>query len=354
MDVRNFNFGEEDARYLPLKTTGERRAFVRSFVTPKGFRLEDFFDGRKFLVHGLKGSGKTAVLQYIRIHAEDDLNAITGFYYFQTGFKKSELARFRAVLKEQMRVNDELIDDPSFEGEEEIPIFWRMFILSQIAKLLKSASIKSPPGDAFFKAIEALKLISKSKKVGKRYPSLEKFQATISRDPSIMIEGKFEDAGPEDLDSYLELAETYLENIYLGTAPIYLFVDELEIYKSGDDDKDQLNLAAAASLVQAIRDFNERFSEIDIRVIAAVRTEVATEIRGIKEEVYRIVTNRGIPIGWDEPTKIGFHPLEKIVLRQIVAQDFEICEEHLEIETTHLEAAFEKYFSKDYSLSSRP
>ena len=348
MLVNKLQLGEEDARNLKLRSPDQKQAFIRAFIEPAGFDLDEFIEGDRYFVTGAKGSGKTALLQFIRLIVERDLGATTGFYYFQSSFREVELDQFKQAIEVGLRVGDELVDDPKFQNHDEIPIFWRLFLLVQVAGLLRRAGVGEGPVASFYKAVEALKLIARAERMGAKYPALKSFHAKLSRDPSIEISGDFQNATPDDLQSYFKVAEGFLDEVYMAGSPIFLFVDELEVYFSDDYGIDR-SLAAIASMVQAIRDFNERFERSDIRVIAAVRSEVATEVERVQNEVHRILSGRGIQVGWNLPVKSGFHPLEQMILRHIAAQDSEICQSD-EITDSDLQAVFRKYMPQGGAL----
>jgi len=349
MKLNEFELGAEDARNLNLRSESQRSDFLRSFVTPRGFKLDDFFSGKKFFVLGTKGTGKTALLQFIRIKSEAELNAITGFYYFQSGFRTSELEQFKAALLKDLSSGDVLFNDPKFRNEDEIPVFWRIFLLSETSKLLKRAGVIEGPVQDFYEAVETLKSAAKSKTVGKKYPALKRFKGKAALNPSIEVEGEIEAADMQDFESLIEDAENALDKVSLEKQPVFMFVDELEVYQSNDD-TEELKMPAVASLVRAVRDFNERFFETDIRIIAAVRSEVVTEVSVVQGEVYRIATGRGIEIGWSNTELNGLHPLEKIIISHLAAQDPEISGEDVDLTAAMLDTALTKYFPSKASL----
>ncbi|AZV78519.1 hypothetical protein EBB79_11955 [Parasedimentitalea marina] len=238
------------------------------------------------------------------------MNAITGFYYFQSGFRPSELEQFKAALLKDLSSGDVLYDDPKFKNEDELPVYRRTFLLSETSKLLKRAKLTEGPVQIFYKAVETLKLASKAKFVRKKYPAVKGFRGKVGANPSIEVDGVVEATDIQDFDRLIEDAENALDAVSLETQPVFMFVDELEVYQSNDDEE-ELKLLAVASLVRAVKDFNERFFDTNIRIIAAVRSEVVTEVSVVQGEVYRIVTGRGIEIGWPETELNGFHPLEK-------------------------------------------
>lgn len=317
MKVDELDYGAEDARNLRLKTESEKEIFLKSYVLPSKFKLKDFLDGYKYFVFGGKGAGKTALLQYIRIRAQEEINAEAAFFYFQSSFSKDEL---KAFLQHSAKDSGSVVDDTGLSDVDEAAVFWKLFLLLQVASLLKKISATEGAAEEFLKLSESAKLISQAKNVAKRYPSLEKFTLNISKDPKFELEGKFENATVKDLATYLNMAEDKLDQVYLDNRPIFIFIDEMEVYLKGDD-TDALRLSAIASLIRAVRNFNERFYSSRIRVIAAVRDAVVDEVSLVQGEIYRVIRDNGVELDWPASVPSGFHPLERMILRRIIVQD---------------------------------
>lgn len=346
MRVEAFDFGAEDARNLKLRNTEQKDLFLDTYVLPRGFQIEDFYDGNRYFVYGAKGAGKTALLQYIRLKAERELGALCGFYYFQSAFSHDDLKVFLATKKGQA---DGLIDDTNISDPDEASLFWRVFILIEVAKLLRKAKIFEGSADVFYRLVESAKLIAQAKNVGKRYPNLQNFSVTLSKNPEIHLEGTFETATPSDLLAYLDLADEALEDVYLDESPMFLFIDEMETYLKGDK-SDELRLASISSLIRAIRDFNERYRDIDVRIVAAVRDEVVKNVSVVQGEVYRIISDNGVELDWHHTVKSGFHPLEKMVLQRLIAQDRSLDWTSGEFYDDLLHKALKKYFPRNFGL----
>lgn len=317
MSVDEIDWGSEDARNLRLHTPYEVDIFLGSYILPGKFRLDDFLDGYRFFVFGAKGTGKTALLQYIRLMAEAKRNAVSTFFYFQSSFSSNDL---KAFLKDKAKANDRVIDDSNLEDADEATLFWRMLLLTEVAALFKRINAIEGVAGEFLKAVEAARLISKSQNVNKKYPSLQKFAIEVSKDPKFQLEGVFEKATIGDLSAYLDIAEDRLKSTYFGNAPLYLFIDEMEVFLKGDEG-DALRLAAVAALVRAVRDFNEKFRDNDVRVIAAIRDAVVDQVSTVQGEISRIIRDNGVAVDWPVSVRGGYHPLERMILARVVLQD---------------------------------
>lgn len=123
----------------------------------------------------------------------------------------------------------------------------------------------------------------------------------------------------------------------------------MEVFLKGDE-SDALRLAAIAALVRAVRDFNEKFRDNDVRVIAAIRDAVVDQVSTVQGEISRLIRDNGVAVDWPVAVRDGYHPLERMVLGRAVMQDnrFSSLRNHdFERALIHAE---QQYFPKPGSL----
>jgi|GEM_PF-7050114 len=352
MKISGFDFGSEDARNIDTNSVEAENRFLGAFVVPSGFDIEDYFTGAKYFVFGGKGAGKSALLRYIQIKSKYSRLAVCDNYYFQSTFSKQELAIFCQRMQHVAQIEDSIIDDSLFQEEHEIDVFWKVFILTSFKKLLQKSNVQGKPFANFCNALEVAKAIARAEQVQNKLPALKAFQAKLSRDPSITLEGEFRGATIHDFDIYLDIAFDTLEEVFLVNSPTYIFIDEMEIYK-GDEEAHRIEMLAIASLVKNIRDFNERYNKCGLYLIAAVRSEVVTLISEVLYEVHRIVRDRGFELTWNKVNISGeVHPLLKTILNRIVSQDDYFGDFDLPISDEILWRAYKAYFPE--SRTTKP
>lgn len=81
-------------------STNQISAFLGSFVIPPALPVDSLLDGRKFLVSGYKGVGKTSVLYYLQNEVQNrDASACTSFIYFKSDFEEVRKSNLDAVAK---------------------------------------------------------------------------------------------------------------------------------------------------------------------------------------------------------------------------------------------------------------
>jgi hypothetical protein len=96
-----------------------------------------------------------------------------------------------------------------------------------------------------------------------------------------------------------------------------ILIDELEVsFQTQEQFKSDVELAG--SLIRTIRNVSEKFRSLGlpIRVIAAIRKEVAAKVSG--GDTHKIISDLGEEIAWDEANRTGqHHPLFQIALNRI-------------------------------------
>ncbi|WP_204281819.1 hypothetical protein, partial [Serratia marcescens] len=90
MKISDVNFGSIDAKHeVDGRTPAEIKYFEDSYVLPPNINLDDYLNGKKYYISGLKGTGKTALLRFIQIKA-DKKNIKTSFILFKSEFDSYE------------------------------------------------------------------------------------------------------------------------------------------------------------------------------------------------------------------------------------------------------------------------
>src|SRR5262245_15901153 len=86
-------FGKIDAKNEILnRDANANRFFVDSFTLPNTNALKSLLDGSRFIVYGHKGTGKTALLRYVR-DIFDDKGDCTKFVLFSEDVSDAEKNR---------------------------------------------------------------------------------------------------------------------------------------------------------------------------------------------------------------------------------------------------------------------
>lgn len=315
------DFGPTDARHIIFADKRDQKNFGKLFLRPANVDLKRYLDGRKAIVYGIKGSGKSALLKYLEIELGD--SAETRFFYF-----RRETDKFLDAINPDIKATGEISNTENI-NQSEYSSFWDAFIFLSLANAMRN--MHGVAARSFISEIR--RLIGKEESwissITDRVPILEKFVARISpAGPSVEVEGHFEARRLKRVDAddiFRILSPDSLAK------PIYLFFDEMEIsFTSQQRFSGEVKLIS--SLIESIRDFNEVFRRqgLPIYLIAAVRREVSDHILG--GDISKIVNDLGQEVGWQRASwsKVDgkfIHPLFEIIIRRIAFSEDRLRDE---------------------------
>ena len=87
--------------------TNQDSKFFDSFVIPPELPIKSLLDGRKFLVSGYKGVGKTSILYYLQYHIQQrDPASCTSFIYFKSDFEEIKKSNMDTIAKNMTSLID--------------------------------------------------------------------------------------------------------------------------------------------------------------------------------------------------------------------------------------------------------
>ena len=309
MLISKIDFGPIDARhdFAPKKDQGVLLSKV--FVNPFGIDIEEYKNGKKCFIFGIKGSGKSTILRIVR----DKVRKSSG----------TELIYFSDLVEneDENHENNKVLSS-EISGKNLNQDFWRSFFMVIIAKYIARYDLNLS-SKKFLKYVytQATGKEGSFQSIISTYPHLKNWAAKINNGlASVELEGDFKKSG--NISFFYDSALALLKDINLRK-PLYIFIDELEIRFSTSEKFDR-DVRAAAALVKEVRSLNEffRIEDIPIYVICAVRKEVSQRILG--QDAAKIVRDLGYELSWQRPAwsakdKNYYHPLFEIVLRRIYA-----------------------------------
>lgn len=80
--------------------TGQAENFFASFILPPELPVDSLLNGKKFLVAGYKGVGKTSILYYLQNLAQErDPSTCTSFLYFKSDFEEYKKSNMECIAK---------------------------------------------------------------------------------------------------------------------------------------------------------------------------------------------------------------------------------------------------------------
>ena len=76
LTLKDLFIGKLDAKNETLVNNKDKERFLDGFMLPENVNVESFLSGKRCFIVGLKGTGKTALLKYIKLKAEEKLNLV--------------------------------------------------------------------------------------------------------------------------------------------------------------------------------------------------------------------------------------------------------------------------------------
>ena len=96
--IRDIYAGMPDAK--DEITTDQADKFFESFILPPGVSGDDLLSGKKFLVTGYKGVGKTSILFHLQDRAlKIDPSTCTSFLYFKSDFEEVKKSNIESIAQ---------------------------------------------------------------------------------------------------------------------------------------------------------------------------------------------------------------------------------------------------------------
>lgn len=339
MILKDVSVGSIDAKNEIINH--DEDVFMESFIQLDNINIEDFCNGRKYYITGMKGTGKTALLRYISI-------LFNGQGYFSEFFLfKSELGR------DQLDDLNNLAYQISHQEANNVDNFiyvWRWFLLKRIYDIIEKNKNVVERNEFWWKFKEIIHTPASKKGIKSIFPILKNGNIKIEGGLPSFIKASFSADIKGKNEKFISFRIIVEEAIDLLTKlkindnkRIFIFLDELDIsLKSKKDFKKDSEIVR--DLIITVNYMNNLFREngLEIFLIAAIRSEVLTSIYTIGEEINKIISDFGSKLRWDYPsenTPLLEHPLLKIITRR-----FQFSEKKVERISSSDEEIWKKYF----------
>lgn len=304
--------------------TEQEDGFFASFIIPPGLPMNHLLNGRKFLVTGYKGVGKTSVLFYLQMKAKErDSATCTSFMYFKSDFEEVQKSRMETVAKSLTAIVD--IRGEIQPNKVEYLHIWRWVIYKKIVddcEQFEGGLFEDD--DNWQNFVKEVNKISFSSKKG-NVLSLSSLSLSggFSKGEGVNVkaDAHFDRVAKSknSFDQFIEIVEKCKElfqRIKRTTIPYYMFVDEIEAYYS-DRELFIRDLMLVRDLIFIIREIN---SYHKVNIIAAVRNEILYAMdRFIQtREINKIIEGFSVPLKWNYSNSTSEdHPIIRILMKRI-------------------------------------
>lgn len=334
MKIGDLNFGKTDAKNdILLKTISEKEFFKKSFLNTPNLKEDSFISGEVYFAYGLKGVGKTALLRFINLKAEENRD-VTNFFLFKTQLSEDEKKNINGdveIINENENVNTEIKD---FEG------VWRWFFLRKIYECSKEKRVfeENPEYRKFCMLMDSVS--SEKGSLRSLFPRMKKGIIKLSKSPEVELDFEWHDKEKTQvkLSSLVHSVEEQLLKLTAYEKKLYIFCDELEI-SVGSKKSRTRDLRLIRDMICTVNRYNPLFREnnIPVYIIAAIRSEVLSAPECAGKEINKAYEDCGVLIDWSQSgSDIENEPLIDMILKKIEAS----------LKETTEEARWETFFGK--------
>ncbi|WP_328587802.1 P-loop ATPase, Sll1717 family [Konateibacter massiliensis] len=312
--------------------------FVNSYIEPTGIDIEEIAItkyGSPYFVMGDKGTGKTALLHFLEnyVRTLDDA-ACSSFVFFESGYSQVDRAKLNTISQ---AISTPIAVDASIaasgkELECDFTYIWRWQFYQKIIDDNKSFNSNLfIDDDDWTKFCHEISKIDKTIYSGKmRIPAKITFSATTNPqfgtvEPSIGVEPldlskpHFNNtASYGDFIKIIQKADDLILNVTRTDIPYYIFIDELEAYRSGSD-VFYRDLRMIRDLLFTTKRMNDTFRE-RTKFVCSVRLEIVNSINRFVQsnQLHKIMQGYDKRLTWEYTNTNSFkHPIISILIRRI-------------------------------------
>lgn len=305
--------------------------FVKSFVIPDEFSMDELLQGNKCFITGYKGTGKTALLFYLEYLLKSETPyACSSFIFFKdeyTEVKKQELDGFSKRIMSSITLdNNIMLSNTDFE------YIWRWLLFKRIVadneEYDNCLFVNDTSWRTFSSIVEKIKAPSDKKKsiippkiklaVPYKDPAS---QAEFAPEIEVDFQNNKDNPNYTHFISLIDKAEREFAQLTRTDTPYYIFVDELEAY-FGDENVFKRDLYFIRDLLFTVKRINNYFvgSESKTKIICSVRAEIINAISRfiVTKELNKVTSGFEIPLIWNYSNTSSFmHPIIQILLKRI-------------------------------------
>ena len=345
MKLKDIYFGKVDAKNeFTEESDIQEKTFEQAYLLPEYVDVNSLENGNRYIINGLKGIGKTALLRYIGIQLRKNRNYSTSFILFKSDFTAEDKKAFNA--KSQTIVDEsELQEVGDLRDYESI---WKWFFFHYIYNCIKENVrdyfCENQTWSKFEKCIQCVEIIEKPivKGISRFLPRIKRGQIKIEK-PGFAIDLGFTLGGSNQLrfsDLVQKTEQLFMNLETKGNKRLYLLVDELEISfeTKRQYERDIRIIRDLVSVTEKINGIFRRY-KYPIFVIVSIRSEVLNIVNSTGKEINKCVEDFGIQIVWHQSGGSEHdHPLIQMIMKRLIAA------EKIEDSTVNRELVWQRYF----------
>lgn len=267
LQIKDIFVGSIDAKD-DVNNSISQHEFIENFIMPPNFDVSEFLEGNKCFVEGYKGTGKTALLNYISKY-EEKRGSLEYFMLFKSDYKNTDRDKLDIIANNIIK-----FDNESLTEETDFEYIWRWIILNKIVQLNIKNDYrlfkKDKMWDKFEKIINSLSYEKESKSIFDLLPfnvkKIGEFGYSVKLGDSDIIHS----LGLKDIE--LEKKEIEFTKLLIKALELfsklticdisaYIFIDELEAFYE-DSNIFKRDLRMIRDLVLTVKYFNDLFVQL--------------------------------------------------------------------------------------------
>ena len=322
MKLSQIHLGNIDAKNELLSDTPEERErFLESFEVPPNLHVDWYLKKQRYFVTGLKGTGKTALLRYLALQAEEESCTKTSFVLFKSDIDEDFRKGFTQAARRSVTDNNtETISNDDYE------YVWRWFIYRKLVSLVENDGINLFQLNSIYSEFKAIvRSPSNSSEEDKGLlsliPKIKRGNITISKDPSATFEFEWNDKNEATINfnSLVRKADEKFKELIPGDDSLNIYFDELELnYNSKKQyERDAKIIRDVIVTVNKINSISKS-KHFKICIYSAIRSEVQSSVDSLGKEINKILSDFGTEIMWNRPgIDASQQPLLNIVNKRL-------------------------------------
>lgn len=322
-----------DAMQALNKMVGDAaiQSFKNAMYIPDKKIIDRLLDGETYYLVGNKGSGKTALLIYTALLAEEKFNAERNFIVFKE-FSQEEREDYKKLAHVTSYDKNEI--SKYFDYTLVWNWLFHLSIVEAIDNSEKKIFEKNEDYDIYYAAVKAVKTNYRGQ--GRKMPIILN-DGFIESSVDIPIAGvrlngklnfEFNNTNKNQIkfSSYVENLNMLYSRLIDSDSQLYICVDEMNLSNKNKEEFVR-DIHMIRDLIIAIERFNainplSLCARKNVRVIGAVRTEVIDSVYARGQEVNKSIESYGYSIDWSDFLDGGIkHPLIKLLINYFRLSD---------------------------------
>ena len=313
--------------------------FAANYIEPGGVNIDGLASityGTPFFIIGDKGTGKTALLNFLERYVQDKTPwSCVSFVYFESEITQVQRKKFQDISK-SISTSISIDESIASEGqniESDFTYIWKWQLCQKIIsddEQFNGGLFEKNDG-YWEKFVREINKIDKTINKGKmRIPARVHFAVAANPqfgtvEPGLSVEPlNFSNQNFNMTDAYMQFVHI-IDNAYelllklkRTDTPYYIFIDELEVYR-GEDSSFYRDLRMVRDLLFEVKKLNDIF-KTGTKIICSVRPEVITSITRFVQakQLHKIMQGYDERLNWEYTNTNSFdHPVMRVMMKRI-------------------------------------